>query len=87
MILTDVIRLNFFKVLGGLRRFDAPRELSFLLRIVRRATILMGWHRQSIEVLARAAFPRNAVRSSACRASLLTMAKFCITNQVVHCDL
>ena len=31
-------------VIGGLRRFDAPRELSFLLR---RATILMGWHRQS----------------------------------------
>ena len=31
--------------LGGLRRFDASRELSFLLH---RATILMGWHRQSI---------------------------------------
>ena len=30
--------------IGGLRRFDAPRELSFLLRI----EWLMGWHSQSI---------------------------------------
>ena len=30
--------------------FDAPRKLLFLLCIDRIATILMGWHRQSMHI-------------------------------------
>ena len=45
---TTSVAAELTSTIGGLRRFDAPRELSysFLLRIASLSAILMGWHRQ-----------------------------------------